>query len=102
LPQDARFEITPDLRFVPGQGCTGNFARTRKLSRPPGVPSTIPHHDDHDAPPSNGSDDVLLMELDNKTEITLTGDHKGVQKIWFRGPTGPSIKSHGGPHGEPD
>jgi hypothetical protein len=102
LPKGARFEITPDLRFVPGPGCTGKFARTRKLSRPPAAWSETPHHDDHDHPPSNGNDDRLLMKLDNKTEITLTGDHQGVQKIWFQGPPGLSIKSHGGPHGEPD
>jgi hypothetical protein len=102
LPQGARFEITPDLRFVPGQGCTGKFARTRKLSRPPAVSSAISHHDDQDHPPSNGNDDRLLMKLDNKTGITLVGDRKGVQKIWFQGPPGLSIKSHGGPHGEPD
>jgi hypothetical protein len=102
LPKDARFEITPDLRFVPGPGCAGKFARTRKLSRPPAASSATPHHDDHDHPPSDGNDDLLLMKLDKKTEITLTGDHQGIQKIWFQGPPGLSIKSHGGPHGEPD
>ena len=45
LPVDARFEITSDLKFVPGKGCTGKFRRAKKLKRPPFKFKKIPGSD---------------------------------------------------------
>jgi hypothetical protein len=103
LPVDARFEITSDLKFVPGKGCTGKFRRAKKLKRPDPAPAATQRTKRDSGIQAHGHDDTLRMRLDRKTEITFEGDRKGVQKVWIKGPPAvPSIKHHGGPHGEPD
>lgn len=91
LPVDARFEITSDLKFVPGNDCTGKFRRSMKLRREGGPGQS-----------AGGADDTLRMTLDSQTEVTLSGDHKGVKKVSITGPGEVSLDRYGGPSGEPD
>jgi hypothetical protein len=91
LPVDARFEITSDLKFVPGRNCTGKFRRSTKLRR-----------EDSAGRQARGADDTLRMTLDNQTEVTLSGDHKGVKKVSITGPGDLSLNRYGGPSGEPE
>jgi hypothetical protein len=42
------------------------------------------------------------MTLDHQTEVTLSGDHKGLKKLSIIGPGDPSLNRYGGPSGEPE
>jgi hypothetical protein len=91
LPIDATFETTSDLKFVPGQNCTGKFRRSRKLRRAESQGSQ-----------AGGGDDSLRMTLDNQTDVTLSGGHKDLKKVSITGPGDLSLKRYGGPSGEPE
>lgn len=92
LPKDATFEVTDDLDFLPGDGCTDKFSQKKAMSnQSASMVGLIPDrtieqlllHDsghDHDHPdpdwsPAEGT--ALRLELDSGETIIFIGEHKG-------------------------
>jgi len=108
LQKGARFEITDELDFVPGDGCKEPFGNRGKAERWSG-PLPLLHEGEHEHTPLL-DDETLRLTLADGSVITLNGSRqpkRGKRKgrVTVSGPragfTG-LVLHHGGPHGEPD